>query len=56
MTFRCSLQLHQAKDSGVEHEKLLGQHQILKNLANLNKFNSDSPMNSERTTPTLTDK
>ncbi len=51
-----SLALTIASDSGVEHEKLLGQHQILKNLANLNKFNSDNPMNLESTTPALTDK
>jgi hypothetical protein len=51
-----SLALTIASDSGVENEKLLGRHQILKNLSNLNKFNSDNPMNSDRITPTLTDK
>jgi hypothetical protein len=51
-----SLALTIASDSGVEQEKLLGQHQALKNLSNSNKFNSDNPMNSGRITPTLTDK
>lgn len=53
---RASLALTIASDSGVEHEKLLLQHQILKNLSNSSKIASDSPINSGRTTPTLTKK
>ncbi len=51
-----SLALTIASDSGVEHEKLLAQHQALKNLSNSSKITSDSPMNSGRNTPTLTQK
>jgi len=51
-----SLALTIASDSGVEHEKLLAQHQALNNLSNSSKITSDSPMNSGRNTPTLTQK
>jgi hypothetical protein len=51
-----SLALTIASDSGVEHEKLLAQHQALHNLSNSSKLTSDSPANSGRTTPALTKK
>jgi hypothetical protein len=51
-----SLALTIESDIGVENEKLLAQHQALNNLSNSSKIASDSPMNSERTSPTLTKK
>jgi hypothetical protein len=48
-----SLALTTASDSGVDHEKFSAQHQTLNNLSNSSKIASDSPMNSERTTPTF---
>lgn len=51
-----SLALTIASDNGAEQEKALLQHHTMKNLPNSNKFPSDSPMNSGRTTPTQTEK
>jgi hypothetical protein len=53
---RSSLGLTTASDSGVEQEKLLAQHQALNNLSNSSKISTDSPQNSGRNTPTLTQK
>jgi hypothetical protein len=53
---RSSLGLTTVSDSGVEQEKLLAQHQALNNLSNSSKISTDSPQNSGRNTPTLTQK
>jgi len=50
-----SLALTIASDSGLEQEKLLAQHQRLKNLSQSCKIPTDSPTNSGRTTPVLTE-
>ncbi len=53
---RSSLASTSVSDGGVEHEKLLAQHPILSNLSNSTKLPTDSPVNSGRTTPILTQK
>ncbi|CAF1141906.1 unnamed protein product [Rotaria sordida] len=45
-----------ASDGGIEHEKLLTQHQKSSHLYSSNKMLPDSPMNSGRNSPVLTNK
>ncbi|CAM4897569.1 unnamed protein product [Rotaria socialis] len=42
-----------ASDGAIEHEKLLAQNQASSILSNSNKISPDSPINSDRNTPTL---